>query len=590
MSFIDNHPFIFGLVSKKRHNRAHAISFNGNPLVRLIKKTNRFSVFQGGLSPEIHVFDKDKKTIILFGRIYNPIRINSLERLDETNFQVLFNTSLEKVSGSFIIFKITDYNPNFIFSISTDKYGFRRFLYIDCRDIVYFSTHFIGLKYLLGKRSWLTSYEALVHYYNFGFTPQNQTILKDVKKIPPGSTLFVEDELASIKKYFFLEKYYQPEFYKKQKETKISQQLDNSLEKSVSEKVANRLAGIALSGGIDSAYIARKMINNGINFIGYNLAFKDSYNEFNRIDYIAKTLKIRIKKIVLEPAQIIKNFEYCNSISSEPLSFNNSLSRFISERAKEDCVVDIWDGDGADRLFLGMTKYLKLFRAIKFFDLAKRTEIVCFLKRAFGVLPGRELRKLYILFQNWDSGLIPYPERKMSGLQEYSKTYEETVFRISIKKLMDDIQATCLRKNLWFLYTYFSIEMCPEMFFYDCSEIYDQSCAWPIHAYWDDDIVSLAISLPLEMKIKGRATKYILRKAASKTLDKKYLLLRKIGLQDAYNYISHSKEGSLWRNEQREKVLHSNEYKTLIEVVPARKVDTNKLISLVVWKEKQNII
>jgi len=547
-------------------------------------------VFLCGSSPDIHIFQEEGNTIILFGRIYKPIHVNSLDRLDSKRFQRLFWANLDEISGSFVVFKIVDFSPNFEFSLSTDKFGFRRLFYRCCGDILYFSTHILGFKHFLDNKQWSESYEALVHYYNFGFTPRDQTIYNDIKKVPPGNTIVVQDEKVSMKKYFFLEKHYNPALYARQEEKVIAKRLDDLFEKCVLEKINPKSTGLALSGGVDSGYIAIKMIQNKINFVGYNLAFKDNYNEFNRIDYMAKAFNIKIKKIILEPAQIIKNFESSNAVSSEPLSFNNSLSRFICLNAKEDNVVDIWDGDGADRLFLGMSRYLKIARAIRLFDLAKRAKIANFLKYPLGFLPGREFRKLYILFRNWNNGLAPYPERKMDGLDKYSQDYEEMVFKISMERFIKELRDVSLQKNVWFLYTYFSIQMCPEMFFYDASEIHAEFDTWPVHAYWDDDVVSLAISLPLKMKIRGNITKYILRKAASRNLDKKYLLLPKIGLQDAYKYISWSKEGSSWRNEQIEKVLHSEEYNMLTEIIPAKKIDPDKLISLVVWKEKQNIL
>ncbi len=103
-------------------------------------------------------------------------------------------------------------------------------------------------------------------------------------------------------------------------------------------------------------------------------------------------------------------------------------------------------------------------------------------------------------------------------------------------------------------------------------------------AYWDDDLVSLAISLPTGWKLKDGKTKYILRQAAAANVGPQYWMLPKIGLQDSFSFVMRSDAGMAWRAARREEVRDSAEYGLLRSALPGGRVHADRLIGLVVWK------
>jgi asparagine synthetase B (glutamine-hydrolysing) len=123
------------------------------------------------------------------------------------------------------------------------------------------------------------------------------------------------------------------------------------------------------------------------------------------------------------------------------------------------------------------------------------------------------------------------------------------------------------------------------MFFYDPVEIQNELGLSPVPAFWDDRLVSLALSIPTDWKMRAGTTKYILRKAAALNLDENYWMLPKIGLQDSFAYVSQSEEGRGWYNEQIEKIRNSKEYQILQEILPGGIVRPARLIGLINWKK-----
>ncbi|MHA1843333.1 MAG: asparagine synthase-related protein [Promethearchaeota archaeon] len=543
-------------------------------------------IYMTQVTREFHFYQSIDNLAILFGRIYSPFKINANCKDTSNYLKYILNTNFNKIQGDYsLIFKsLSSKNPNI--NLVTDKFGSRRILYILNNNRLLFSTHILGLKILLNRKLPEISVQALRHYYNFGFTPNDQTLLKNIRKLPPGSILSVNERKLSIKKYFSIKDLYNPEKYRNYDQNSISDKIDEFMFEAIKKRNSNKNSvGIALSGGVDSGYIAQKLRQCGAKPIGYNLSYRSYYNEHNRIEYLEKKLGLIIRKIFVTPDQIIKNYEYCNSISSEPMLFNNACMRFVALEARKDGITELFDGDGADRIFLGMKRYLLLKKLIKFYELSKKGHFYPFINGLLRILPRKELRKAYIHFKNWNYGIHPYPERDMEGLVKYNLSYEQEVYNLAIKKFYEEFRADFNNKDFGLFFTFQSIQMCPEMFFYDSNDIQTELGIFPISAYWDDDLISIAISIPTELKLRKRTTKYILRKAAAKNLDYRYWMKPKIGLQNSFKYVKSTEKGLRWIKIQREKVKSSNEYKILKEIVPDGRVVLDKLIGLIVWKE-----
>ena len=95
------------------------------------------------------------------------------------------------------------------------------------------------------------SVDALLHYYNFGITSNEQTLLDGIQKIPPGSTLLVRDGCASVTPYFSISQLYGPELYRTRLEKELCETIDTRLLKTVRKWLPESgPVGIALSGGV----------------------------------------------------------------------------------------------------------------------------------------------------------------------------------------------------------------------------------------------------------------------------------------------------------------------------------------------------
>jgi len=393
-----------------------------------------------------------------------------------------------------------------------------------------------------------------------------------------------------VRPYFSLKALYKPELYAGRSEDAVCQIIDNALLESISRRIPKKgSVGVALSGGVDSGYIAQKLVAAGADITGYNLSYKDSYDEFDRIDILAEALGIEVRKIIISPDQAISNFEEANSFSSEPMGFNNATMQFVALEAQRDGVDTLFDGDGADRLFLGMVRYLAVQKAVRTYLFFKKFGLIPLIRSLLRFAPTEDFNKLYKHFTNWDKGIPPYTERAIDSQTRYDLEYEKRIYEIGPKRYRELFEREIGQDDFGLFITYQAIFMCPEMFFYDPAEIQTRLGLFPVPAFWDDDLVSLALSLPTDWKLRQGKTKYILRKAAARNLDENYWMLPKIGLQDSFSYVDQSEQGRKWRDDLRMEVSHSNEYQVLAENLPGKNIHHDRLIGLIIWKKYNNI-
>jgi hypothetical protein len=161
------------------------------------------------------------------------------------------------------------------------------------------------------------------------------------------------------------------------------------------------------------------------------------------------------------------------------------------------------------------------------------------------------------------------------------------VFEIGIKSYWDKFTGITANRHILDYFTFQSISMCPEMFFYNPADLQLAIGTIPVSPYWDKELVKLAIRIPPGLKIKKGHTKYILRKAASLNGKKKYWFLPKIGLQSAYKFVIRTQKGREWHHQVIAEVTGSEAYQVLDQIMgnTIGNLDIDRLVPLALWKK-----
>jgi asparagine synthetase B (glutamine-hydrolysing) len=531
-----------------------------------------------GRSPELHALHDRDGAFVVFGRVYEPVRLDPWTGAPAAALRALAHADWRAVQGGFVAVRAREG----VLELVTDKYGLRPVFYRRAGGVLRFATHLSGLGPLPGIDE-----EALLHYYNFAVTPNDRTLLAGVRKVPPGSILAVRDGAVTVEPYFALASLFRPDAYRGRGEEDLCEAIDAALQRSVARRLPEGgPVGVALSGGVDSGYLAAAIRRAGATPVGFTLAYGDTYDEFGRVGHLAARLGMDVRKLRLEPGAIRANFEQANRDASEPVPFNNATLRFVGAAARADGVRALFDGDGADRLFLGMSRYLKYRGALRVYGLLRRTGALPLARLALRFLPGEEWRKLRLHVESWRRGIPAYGERDLGATLAYDAGYERRVYETAVARHRGAFERGFGDADFGAFFTYLAVQMCPEMFFHDPAEL---QAVFPVPAFWDDDLVSLALSLPTGWKLRGKTTKYVLRKAAARHVDPGYWMLPKIGLQPSAWFATGDPDGKRWHRGILERTKASPEAETLRGLVPGGLLDADKLIALTAWKEGHGI-
>lgn len=427
--------------------------------------------------------------------------------------------------------------------------------------------------------------DGLLFYYNYGFSNYNNYLIKSMESVAGGQHLSFSLKTNTLDQNAYYD-IFKVDKYKNNVNT-LDQNIkliDQELLKSTKQTIANfDTIGIALSGGVDSGYLAQKINECGRDFNAYTLGFKDDYNEFDRIDYLSGKLNFKAKKIIIDSKDIISNYLDVSSASSFPVGFNNSILNIIYKHANEDNVDVMFDGDGADRLFLGMNKYLQLQKILQLYSATKSLKVNGWAVRVLSIIKHPSAIKLGFYFKKFNENYPFYGERKLSTLGKYIPEFEillnDLALPTELKNLVNTIDS-------WLFFSLFSVYYTPAFFFHTPYELQLKHNIVSNPQFWSDNMVDLALSIPVNQKLHKKTTKMVLREAAKLKIDDGYWNLSKIGLQNSYQYIKQSAEGEEFVNSYLDLISKSDEYLYLQEISPERKIEAERLLPYYIWKEK----
>lgn len=471
---------------------------------------------------------------------------------------------------------------NSVLSICTDHYSKIPLLYIWKDATLFFATSLEYLFQMASIQSFQFNRKGLLFYYNFGFPSFNETLVDGVKSLSGGQQLKYENGQLTCNTYFDLfniEKYKTSHSSLKEHIHTIDSCLLASTQKVLE---SNSNIGIALSGGVDSGYLAQKINECGVPFKAYTIGFKDDYNEFERVDYLSRRLKFSTKKIILSTEDIISNYLDVTTKSSFPVGFNNSILNFIYKEANQDDVDVMFDGDGADRLFLGMNKYLQLQKILNLYTSFKSLNIHKVFAVFLKIIKLPQASKLRFYFLKFNNNFPFYGERKLSGDMSYDPEFEKLLNDLALPKELKELSGSI---DKWLFFSLFSVYYTPTFFFHTPYELQLRHGIVSNPQFWSDDMVNLALRIPLRQKLHKKTTKMVLREAAKLKIDDGYWNLSKIGLQNSYQYMKQNKLGKTFINDYLDVISQSDEYLYLKEMLPSNDIEIERLLPYWIWKE-----
>jgi len=480
---------------------------------------------------------ENRYTIIHNGEIYNYIELRASLQQKGYTFKTLSDTEvilasydhykancLQYLDGMFA-FAIWDDQEKKLFA-ARDRFGEKPFYYF--YNSLDRALHFASeLKALWAAGlSANTDESMLLNYLALGLTnhpgDNEKTFYKNFKRLPAGHYLdfnpYEEKAIPTITRYWQLDKESQSTISEKDAIERFSELFQQS--------VANRLRadvtiGTSLSGGLDSSSVVASIHSQLSGNTHYHQqCFTASFPDFEKdeTNYASQVVQqFSLQQYISYPnaAAFSDELEKLIRHHEEPISSASVYAQFkVFELARQQKVKVLLDGQGADEILAGYTKYLhwylqELFAAGKFNQF--QTE-------------KRKLRQHTIPFEwgarNYPAALFPAWTSVQLEKRAYEKVFNNKIFNREFLHSHFDklsLHKPPVHKLNDLLYYNTQQSGLEELLRYADKNSMAHGCEVRL-PFLQHELVQYIFSLPSSFKINNGYTKWILRKAMQEKL------------------------------------------------------------------------
>ena len=445
--------------------------------------------------------------------------------------------------------------------------------------------------------------EAVDDFFTYQAIPSPKTIFKSVKKLPPAHYLIWKD--GEIK----IEKYWEINFSKKLKLKDENEYMEILWEKLI-ESVKIRLISDVplaafLSGGIDSSTVVGIM-SQLLNFPVKTFTVGFDVKSFSEIEYariVAERFKTEHYEFIVKP-DIIEILPKLIWYYNEPFGDSSMIPTYYVANKTKDYVKVALNGDGGDENFAGYPRYYQTKVLEKLLKISKKTLLLNkFNKKLFEKIYKNYPYNLYSRVFKWlceadDFGFCYAYTRRLTS---FSSEWKERLYSNFFKNEIKNYNSFEITQKLWekvnnldliekMIYCDFNLYL-PEVLLVKMDIATMANSIEGRSPFLDNEFVELIASFPPELKLKGKVSKYILKKKLKNFLPEEILKRKKMGFgvplgkwfrNELNNYL---KEILLSDSFRSSYLFNFNEVKKLINEHKEKNVDhSSRLFLLLVFE------
>ncbi|QQS40081.1 MAG: asparagine synthase (glutamine-hydrolyzing) [Acidobacteriota bacterium] len=366
--------------------------------------------------------------------------------------------------------------------------------------------------------------DAAFLYLSFDYVPAPHSIYKGIKKLPAGHLLKWESGDLSVRKYWDVS------FEKREPAPSVAEaaeELIGILSASVRRRlVADVPLGVLLSGGIDSSTVAALSVKHSASKVKtFSIGFEEeSFDESSHARLVADYLGTEHHEERLSVERAAGLVEEIGKWLDEPLSDGSLIPTVLLSSFVRKHVTVALGGDGGDEIFAGYPMYLghkvnRLYRAVPKFVRSGIVEpAVAGLKAGTGNLTFDYKAKRFVKAADRDDierhhmwfGSFSIEEKAelLSGPFADSVTLADTYSVARELAGICDAESVVERMQYLDMKLYLAEDILTKV------DRASMAVSLEVRApFLDHKVAEFSASLPAEYKLKGRTSKYILKKA-----------------------------------------------------------------------------
>jgi asparagine synthase (glutamine-hydrolysing) len=472
-------------------------------------------------------------TLIFNGEIFNFSQLRQELEARGITFRSLSDTevllhllilegseALNKLNG-FFAFALYDRRQKSIF-MARDRMGIKPLYYFSDNDRFLFASEMKSiLAYGIEKQ---LDFEALHTYLQLNYIPAPRTIMKGVKKMLPGESIYIDANIFEKKIWYTPPRYNEKpasEGYEDQQK-----QLATLLEDAVLKRLVSDVPlGSFLSGGIDSSVIATLAARHKPGLHTFSIGYRDEpfFDETNYAQLVAKKIGSQHHVFSLTNNDLYRHVHEILDGIDEPFADSSAIAVNILSRETRKHATVALSGDGADELFGGYNKHAAFQRII---EGGGAVRAAAALEPLWHILPKSRNNKLTNLFRQLDrlgEGMKLSPKDRYWRWAGYARESEAfALLSANSKEKFDADNYNKLRSALLdiipghnatlndFLYADLRLVLPDDML----TKVDRMSMAHALEVrvpFLDHRVVEFANSLPVSSKINGGIRKRIVQ-------------------------------------------------------------------------------
>ena len=414
--------------------------------------------------------------------------------------------------------------------IARDRLGIKPMHYAESHGRLYFASE---IKSLLCVHDLPRDIDldALDHYLSFLYTPQDRSIFRQIRKLPPGHVLTWRDGVTTVERYWQLPA---AETFAGSEEEAVDE-LHGVLADAVrSHLLSDVPVGAFLSGGLDSSLVVALMAQASPEPVRtFSIGFDEpGFDELEHARRVATHCGTDHHEYVVKPDalgildRIIGHFD-------EPFADASAIPTwYVSQMARQHVTV-VLSGDGGDELFGGYDRYIPHPR-VQTFDRYAPDALRAVASFAASSLPHGARGKNFLrhVARN-DRG------RYVDAIRYFSEDEKPALFSEEVRQqLSADGPERRLARHFE---RYAQLPWASQMMRFDAetylpedilTKVDRMSMAHSIESrvpLLDNEVVQFAAALPARLKIRDGRRKHVLKEVAARLLPRDIVDRRKQG-------------------------------------------------------------
>ena len=502
----------------------------------------------GGHQP---IHNEDRTVWVVFnGEIYNfPALRRQLERLGHA-FYTRSDTEaivhayeefgpecVQHLNGIFA-FAIWDQRKRSLF-LARDRIGVKPLFYTTTdRSLIFASELKVILAHPLVEKK--VDLVALNEYLTFEYVPTPRSMIKGVKKLPPGHTLTVQDGRIDVRSYWDvrLERSESGRRSALEYERELAAYFQTAVAK---ELLSDVPVGVLLSGGIDSSALTVAAVRAYPSRLKtFTAAFEDSsFDESRYARMVAHRTGTEHHELPVTSDDMLAIIPRLGALMDEPLGDSSFVPTYLLCRFAREHVKVALSGDGGDELFAGYPTY-QAHRLIEYYERLvpgiMRRELM---PRLIGRIPTSfdnisldfKLKRFFgargasvgARHHQWLGSFTQ--DQKGELLQPWAQVEERDTFEI-----VSEHQRRCQAEEPINRLLYWDMKMYLEGDILQKVDRASMACSLEVRVpLLNHTFVEWVTAVPHHLKLSGLTTKYLFRKSVRKILPPAITRRRKKG-------------------------------------------------------------